>query len=135
MEIWLWGLWQIFQVHSGRAIAIIQVLPLFNCNLIWKSASCSFFLLFFYHFFFFSLLKRNVNIPLQIPAVVLGRLLADRSGRRPLLMVRMRRNLFLSSWLIDQQVCNYFINYAGFCWWNVLEVLDCRIVILITGLF
>eukprot|EP00261_Vitis_vinifera_P037643 XP_019078886.1 PREDICTED: sugar transporter ERD6-like 5 isoform X2 [Vitis vinifera] len=81
----------IFQVHSGRAIAIIQ-----------------------------------------IPAVVLGRLLADRSGRRPLLMVSaggmcLRFLIVGLSFLLQAYLSFYSLSLRGLPWLIISEIYPINI--------
>jgi hypothetical protein len=79
------------------------------------------------------------NIILQIPSAALGVILADRSGRRPLLLVRMAKSqlkvLVGLSFCFQVDSNKLLPNLAGLCCWNVLQLLPCRLVILLSGFY
>lgn len=75
----------------------------------------------------------NRNL-LQIPAFALSVILVDKSGRRPLLMVRMADKFSLSYWVSGLVTgCWNFWLRAGFQHWIVLKFFPCWIGILLTG--
>nr|POE82542.1 sugar transporter erd6-like 5 [Quercus suber] len=67
----------------------------------------------------------------QIPMMALGVILIDKSGRQPLLLVRRLRNLYCVMKL-NEKILNSTI-FIGFCCRNMLRLLTCGIVILLTG--
>lgn len=74
---------------------------------------------------------------LQMPVVIVGVLLMDRSGRKPLLMVRNLLDILANRALqapLNENLTEKSAEIAGFCCWNVLRLLPCWFLVLTKGI-